>query len=103
MKLITTAFTLLGIAGTTFAQISADRAISTARTPGFRTSERALQNTLNREIAQQAPELYPGEIDDVGPQFLVFRDQPAVDGKATVPQRHQWVEGFADTQLFYTS
>jgi hypothetical protein len=39
-----------------------------------------------------APEIYPGESDDVGPQFIV-RSKPV----------RKWVEAFADTQYFYTS
>src|SRR5689334_7229010 len=74
------------------AQNAADRAIATTHaTPGFRTgisSER-----LIREVkAQQIPELYPGELEDVGPQFLVLRpDGAAPDGKGgPAPAEHHW-------------
>lgn len=103
MNRLHTALILFAGTTTAFAQISADRAIATTRTPGFRTSDAVLNKALKRAIADRAPELYPGEIDDVGPQFLVLRDRLGADGKATIPPPHRWVEGFADIQLFYTS
>lgn len=41
---------------------------------------------------EQAPELYPGENADVGPQFLL----------KAMPRR-QWVEASVDSQYYYTS
>jgi hypothetical protein len=39
-----------------------------------------------------APSLYPGETQDIGPQYLV-----------TLKPKQHWVSGFADTQFMYTS
>ncbi len=103
MKHRSAALLLLATSTTALAQISADRAISTVRTPGVSTGDLALKSALKRAISAQAPELYPGEIDDVGPQFLISREQPGTDGKTSAPQPHRWIEAFADTQLFYTS
>jgi hypothetical protein len=47
-------------------------------------------------VLQQVPELFPGEIEDVGPQFLVARPEAA-------QPEHRWFDAFFDTQLFYTS
>jgi len=73
-----------------------DRAISAtqANAPAFRGKIRG--NALLRDGTSAAPELYPGEMEDVGPQFLVARDQKAA------PERRLF-EAFVDTQLFYTS
>jgi hypothetical protein len=45
---------------------------------------------------QVAPELYPGESEDVGPQLLVLEKAPKV-------QKPIWFEVALDTQYFYTS
>ena len=73
-----------------------DRAISATQTgaPGFRSK---MRGSLIRDVeTQQVPELFPGEIEDVGPQFLVARPE------AAAPE-HRWLDAFFDTQLFYTS
>ncbi len=44
---------------------------------------------------QTAPELYPGESADVGPQYLLLQQRPA--------ERRTWWEGAVDVQYFYTS
>jgi hypothetical protein len=42
---------------------------------------------------QTAPELYPGESADVGPQYLLIQQM----------MRRSWVEGALDVQYYYTS
>lgn len=69
----------------------ADVATSTSESLYRQTKPKLNQDLL--ENTQQAPELFPGELEDVGPQYLVM-------DKA---QRHRWVQFYADTQLFYTS
>ena len=77
------------------AQSPADRAISAVQGANTRTRATTL---LKRAITEQvAPELYPGEMDDVGPQFLLIPTQGS-----EIPM-HKWFEAFADTQLYYTS
>lgn len=49
-------------------------------------------NTGQDATDQLAPELYSGESDDVGPQFIV-QSKP----------RRKWVEATADSQYYYTS
>lgn len=43
--------------------------------------------------SQTAPELYPGESADVGPQYLLIQQM----------MRRSWVEGALDVQYYYTS
>jgi hypothetical protein len=90
---------------TAVAQDAADRAIATTQgAPRFRGS--IPSDVLIREVkAQRIPELYPGEIEDVGPQFLVARPgATAADGKGgPAPAVHHWFEGFADVQFYRTS
>ena len=76
--------------------VAVDRAISTAQpgSPGFRSK---MRGSLIRDVeTQQVPELFPGEIEDVGPQFLVARPEAAQPA-------HRWFDGFIDTQFFHTS
>ena len=73
-----------------------DRAIATTQggAPGFRGK---VPGSLIRDVdTQQVPELFPGEIEDVGPQFLVARPEAAKPGPVMF-------NGFVDTQMFYTS
>ena len=78
-----------------FAQSPADRAISSVQSAAARTQTRAL---LARSLMKQtAPELYPGEFADVGPQFLLTQPEGAPETE------HRWLEGVADVQLYYTS
>lgn len=78
-----------------FAQSPADRAISSVQSAAARTQTRAL---LARSLMKQtAPELYPGEFADVGPQFLLTQPEGAPETE------HRWLEGIADVQLYYTS
>ncbi len=89
--------TLLLLGTAALAQNSADRAISATQNVNvrFRTSDRLAQRLPDLNTTQ-APELFPGELQDVGPQFLLGRAQ------AAAPKRH-WLEAFADTQFFYTN
>lgn len=103
MKRLLAIIPLLAIGTAALAQTAADRATSATRSPSLFTSDPAEKRALKQAISEQAPELYPGEIDDVGPQFLVLRDQPQADGKAVAPAKHQWLDGYADWQFFYTS
>src|SRR3954467_3099221 len=50
------------------------------------------QRILQYETGQTAPELYPGESEDIGPQRLL-----------KLKPRHEWFEGLVDSQFFYTS
>ena len=78
-----------------FAQSPADSAISSVQSAAARTQTRAL---LARSLMKQtAPELYPGEFADVGPQFLLTQPEGAPETE------HRWLEGIADVQLYYTS
>ena len=78
-----------------FAQSPSDRAISSVQSAAARTQTRAL---LARSLMKQtAPELYPGEFADVGPQFLLTQPEGAPETE------HRWLEGIADVQLYYTS
>ena len=45
------------------------------------------------EPSRAAPELYPGESADVGPQYLLLQQM----------MRRSWVEGALDVQYYYTS
>ena len=85
----------LAAAATSLAQSPADRAIATTQSPGgkFRTMP---GGSFVNEPNVSAPELYPGEMQDVGPQFLLARPQ------AAAPQHH-WIEAFADWQLYFTN
>jgi hypothetical protein len=57
--------------------------------------------SLIRDVdLRSAPELYPGELQDVGPQFLLARRKRRPPQPVT---RHHWIEAFADWQLFYTN
>ena len=85
----------LALATTALAQ-SPERSISAMQGANTRTKATTL---LKRAITEQiAPELYPGEMDDVGPQFLLVPTQGAA-----APAGHKWFEAFIDTQLYYTS
>lgn len=101
MKSFFLALPLIACCSTAFAQgpaaqASVDRAIS-ATQPGSLNFRSKMQGSLIRDVnAEQAPELYPGELQDVGPQFLVERKGPAA------PERKIF-EGFFDSQFFYTS
>jgi hypothetical protein len=79
------------------AQTAVDRAVSATQpgSPAFR-STMPTGPLLRDESSLAAPELYPGEMEDVGPQFLVARERQAA-------AERRLFEGFADTQLFYTS
>ena len=57
-----------------------------ASSPKFRTKPAQTQT---------APELYPGESADVGPQYLLLESQAA--------ERRTWWEAAVDAQYFYTS
>src|SRR5690242_19568975 len=98
MKFISAVLPLVACCATAFAQQRAvERAVSATQgsSPGFRAS--APGASVIRDVnAQQAPELFPGEIEDVGPQFLVAREQQAA-------AERKLFEAFFDTQLFYTS
>ena len=88
-----TLFALALAASTAIAQSPADRAISTMQGSAARSKA---SNMLNRAMTEQiAPELYPGEMDDVGPQFLLAPTHGAAS--------HKWFEVFTDAQLYYTS
>ena len=54
--------------------------------------QKKMKEGQDNKVPQQAPELYPGENTDVGPQLLL-RAMP----------RRQWVEASADSQYYYTS
>ncbi len=95
MKSLLFTLPLLVLAADAWSQ-SADRAISTFQSASARSKTSRM---LNRAMTEQAaPELFPGELDDVGPQFLLAPTRGAM-GSA----KHQWFEAFADTQLYYTS
>jgi hypothetical protein len=86
------------IAATAAAQTPADRAISTLQS----ADTRAKSGKAMRE--QAAPELYPGEFDDVGPQFLLAPSQTGTrELEGPTEQKRHWLEAFVDTQLYYTS
>jgi hypothetical protein len=92
-------FTAL-IATTAAAQSPADRAITALQSSQTRTKAAAMLGKAMQE--QAAPELFPGEFDDVGPQFLLVPNRS--EGVGTVnEQKHHWFEAFADTQFYYTS
>jgi hypothetical protein len=74
---------------TLFAQVTAiQQSESVRRQQDLQTAQQ--KTTQGNE--EKAPELYPGENADVGPQFLL-----------RVKQRREWVEGSVDSQYFYTS
>src|SRR3954469_12893040 len=79
MRSLSVVLPLVTCCVTAMAQTGAvDRAVSTARTgaPGFRGT--VPNGELIRNLrTEEAPELYPGELQDVGPQFLVAREQQA--------------------------
>lgn len=89
--------TLLLLTTAALAQTRVERVISATQNSDarFRSSERLAQRFADVN-STQAPEIFPGEMADVGPQYLVGRAQPAAP-------RHHWLEAFADTQFFYTS
>lgn len=49
------------------------------------------QAELRYDTGENAPELYPGESEDIGPQSVL-----------AVKRRRTWVEGSADSQYYYT-
>jgi hypothetical protein len=100
MKRLLPAASLLALAtlaAPAFAQTRADRAIATTQGAAPRTHA-TMPGGSFAEGTLQAPELYPGEMQDVGPQFLVARPQAAPGEK-----RFNWFEGYADIQYLYTS
>lgn len=86
---------LLAASGAALAQSPADRAVATTQSPAgkFRANPGGIP--LPSLDLQSAPELYPGELEDVGPQFLLTRPQG--------PAEHRWFDGFVDWQFFYTN
>ena len=74
----------------------ADRVVSTTQNSNALRGTGWLTKNLSEEDGGQVPELYPGELQDVGPQFLLGRTQPQAP-------RHHWLEVFTDTQFFYTN
>lgn len=70
-----------------------DRVTTTAQGYNRRPDATAMNQSILNSGTESAPELFPGELEDVGPQFLVIQRQ----------QRYQWVEVFADSQFYYTS
>ena len=98
MKFLSVVLPLVTCCAAALAQQPAvERAVSATQgsSPGFRAS--APGASVIRDLStQQAPELFPGEMEDVGPQFLVAREQQAA-------AERKLIEAFFDTQLFYTS
>jgi hypothetical protein len=85
------------------AQSPADRAVSTTQSPAGKFRTTLPGASLRNVDMRAAPELFPGELEDVGPQYLLARRQEA-DGKtAAEPGPHRWFEAFADWQFFYTN
>src|ERR1043165_2687277 len=89
---------------TALAQAPADRAISTTQSPAGKFRTTIPGSSLRNVDTSTAPELFPGELEDVGPGFLRARRQEA-DGKgaAAEPGPHRWIEAFADLQFFSTN
>ena len=99
MKSLIVVLPILGCCVAALAQPAVDRVVSPSQsgTPQFRRKIPGGAGTLLRDPGtQQVPELFPGEIEDVGPQFLIARPEAA-------QPEHHWVDGFFDMQLFYTS
>jgi hypothetical protein len=96
MKSILTLVSLIACCTAALAQTAVDRAVSATQrtTPAFRTEMPG--GSLLRDGTEAAPELFPGEMEDVGPQFLVAREQQAA-------AERRLFEAYFDTQLFYTS
>ncbi len=95
MKLILLFLSALTTAA--FAQNVADRAIATTRSAAVRSQAQMSGSMLTKDMEnRQAPELFRGEIEDVGPQFLIARPQGAAPA-------HHWIEAYADAQFFYTT
>ena len=69
---------------------AADAATTTVQS--FRERPRVPQRYF-AETTKAAPELYPGESTDVGPQYLLIQEK----------MRRSWVEGALDVQYYYTS
>ena len=93
MKIFVPLAILLATAAPLFAQVApraADAATSTVQ--GFRERPQVPVRFLT-ESTQTAPELYPGESADVGPQYLLIQEK----------MRRSWVEGALDVQYYYTS
>lgn len=90
---------LLATTAGAFAQ-SADRAVATTQSPAGKYRSTMPGGSLIRDVdTRSAPELFPGELQDVGPQFLLTRPDVSKAG----PPSHFWFEGFADWQMFYTN
>jgi hypothetical protein len=81
------------------AQSPTDRAISTLQSAANRPSSAGAKPAPAKEIA---PELFAGELDDVGPQFLLV-PAPAERGEPTTGGKTHWLEALADAQYLYTS
>jgi hypothetical protein len=96
MKSFALVLPLVACCSTAFAQNAVERAVSMtqSRGPAFRSTVPTAP--LLRDGTEAAPELYPGEMEDVGPQFLVARERQAA-------AERKLFESFFDTQLFYTS
>lgn len=92
------AILLLASAAASLAQLPAERAVTQSQSPAGKFRTMPGGSFLRDVSTESAPELYPGEIEDVGPQFLLARRAAAAG-----PSRHQWFEAFADWQLFYTN
>lgn len=85
---------------TASAQSPSDRAISSVQSASVRAkASTMLKRSLNETAA---PEIFPGELDDVGPQFLLVPSQPS-SSPADTPEKRPLLEAFLDTQLYYTS
>jgi hypothetical protein len=97
-----TPLALLSILATTtgFAQSPADRAISTLQGSAGRPAGGIPKMAASE---QAAPELFPGEFDDVGPQFLLAPSREADKGGPTTEAGSHWLEAIADAQFLYTS
>lgn len=96
MKSFLAVLPLVACCTAALAQSSVDRAVS-ATQMGSPSARARMSGSLIRDVSvEQAPELFPGEIEDVGPQFLVAREQKAV-------AERKIFEGFFDSQLYYTS
>ena len=97
MKFLSAAIPLVALCATAFSQARVDRAISASQPGSVSSRAKLMSGSLVRDIGvEEAPELYPGEMEDVGPQFLVARQQQAA-------AERKLFEAFFDTQLFYTS
>jgi hypothetical protein len=83
---------LLPLAATLHAASPVDTAINTAQGVSTRGRITAYGRTLVQGETETAPELYPGESRDIGPQFLVM---PVV--------KKVYFESGADVQYYYSS